>query len=111
MEPATTLERNPELPAEVEIFSPAFGEDSAIPLAPGIETWVAVVPVDSSGNALYTDLLTSSRSPIDNSLLDPGLHLPEITGITLRWSDDGTSIIVNGTSQKMQRPDHTGYTL
>ena len=96
MEPAAVLERNPDLPAAVEIFSRTNSESDrdALPLAPGVETWVAVVPVDSSGNALYTDLLTSSRSPIDNSLLDPGLHLPEITGVTLRWSDDGNSIIV-----------------
>ena len=92
MEPAAVLSRSPELPAEVEMFSATINTDEYLPLSPGTLTWVAVVPVDSSGNAIYTDLETSSRSPIDNSLLDPGLHLPEMTGIVLQWVDEGTQI-------------------
>ena len=94
MEPAAVLSRSPELPAEVEMFSATINTDS-LPLSPGVLTWVAIVPIDSSGNAFYTDLATSSRSPIDNSLLDPGLHLPEISGIVLQWTDEGNQIKVD----------------
>ena len=95
MQPAAVLSRSPEFPAEVEFFSSLEGDDGEpLPLSPGVLTWVAVVPVDSSGNAFFTDLVTSTRSPIDNSLLDPGLHLPEITGVSLQWTDDGNQILV-----------------
>ena len=92
MQPAAELSRSPELPAEVEVFSSDSDAQIALPLSPGTLTWVAVVPVDSSGNAHYDNLETSSRSPIDNTLLDPGLHLPVVTGIVLQWVDDGTLI-------------------
>ena len=95
MQPAAVISRSPDFPVEVEFFSSLEGDDSErLPLSPGVLTWVAVVPVDSSGNAFFTDLVTSTRSPIDNSLLDPGLHLPEITGISLQWTDDGDQILV-----------------
>ena len=95
MQPAAVISRSPDFPVEVEYFSSMDGDDSErLPLSPGVLTWVAVVPVDSSGNAFFTDLVTSTRSPIDNSLLDPGLHLPEITGISLQWTDDGDQILV-----------------
>ena len=95
MQPAAVISRSPDFPVEVEFFSSLEGDDSErLPLSPGVLTWVAVVPVDSSGNAFFTDLATSTRSPIDNSLLDPGLHLPEITGISLQWTDDGDQILV-----------------
>ena len=92
MEPAAVLSRSPELPAEVEMFSATINTDEYLPLSPGVLTWVAIVPIDSSGNAHYDNLETSSRSPIDNTLLDPGLHLPVVTGIVLQWVDDGTLI-------------------
>ena len=56
--------------------------------------WVAVVPVDSSDNAWLTDLNVGQASAVDDSLLDPGLHLPEITGVQALWNEDGTGIIV-----------------
>jgi len=61
---------------------------------PGVMIWVAVVPVDSSDNAWLTDLNVGQASAVDDSLLDPGLHLPEITGVQGSWNEEGTGIVV-----------------
>jgi hypothetical protein len=61
---------------------------------PGVMIWVAVVPVDSSDNAWLTDLNVGQAAAVDDSLLDPGLHLPEITGVQGSWNEDGTGIVV-----------------
>ena len=74
----------------VELTSLSNGQD----IHPGVMIWVAVVPVDSSDNAWLTDLNVGQASAVDDSLLDPGLHLPEITGVQALWNEDGTGIIV-----------------
>ena len=56
--------------------------------------WVAVVPVDSSDNAWLTDLNVGQAAAVDDSLLDPGLHLPEIASVQGSWNEDGTGIDV-----------------
>ena len=63
-------------------------------IEPGVMVWVAVVPVDSSDNAWLNNLNVGKASAVDDSLLDPGLHLPEITGIQAAWNQDGTGITV-----------------
>ena len=62
---------------------------------PGVMIWVAVVPVDTSDNAWLTDLNVGQASAVDDSLLDPGLHLPEISGIQASWNEDGDGIAVS----------------
>ena len=61
---------------------------------PGVMIWVAIVPVDSSDNAWLTDLNVGQAAAVDDSLLDPGLHLPEIAGVQGSWNEDGTGIVV-----------------
>ena len=74
----------------IELTSISDGRD----IDPGVMVWVAVVPVDSSGNAWLTDLNVATATPIDDSLTDPGLHLPEITGVEAIWNEDRDEITV-----------------
>jgi hypothetical protein len=62
-------------------------------LTPGQEVVIAVLAVDSAGNA-HTDGLTTTRAtPIDNGVSDPGAYLDPILGTTVAWVD-GTDILV-----------------
>jgi hypothetical protein len=56
--------------------------------------WVAVVLVDLSDNVWLNSLNVGKAVAVDDSLLDPGLHLPEITGIQASWNEEGTGINV-----------------
>ena len=56
--------------------------------------WVAVVPVDSSGNSWLDNLKTSMIVPINENILDPGSHLPEVSGIITYWDESGTKVEV-----------------
>ena len=76
---------------------------------PGVMIWVAVVPVDSSGNAWLTDLNVGKASAVDDSLIDPGLHLPEITGIIATWNEDRNEITV--TWDESRDAQVVGYIL
>ncbi len=76
-------------------------------IQPGTMVWVAVVPVDSSGNAWTNELNVATSTPIDDSLTDPGLHLPEITGIQATWNEDRTAITV--TWDESRDPQVVGY--
>ncbi len=86
MEPVMIVDRNSELPLIIETLSDGRS------LAPSIMTWVAVVPVDSSGNSWLTNLRTSSIALVDENSLDPGLHLPEVTGVRGYWDSSGSQI-------------------
>ena len=86
MEPVVVVDRNSELPVTIEYLSDGRS------LAPSIMTWVAVVPVDSSGNSWLTNLRTSSIALVDENSLDPGLHLPEVTGVRGYWDSSGSQI-------------------
>jgi len=86
MDPVVVVERNSQLPITIEELSDGRS------LAPSIMTWVSVVPVDSSGNAWLTNLRTSSIALIDENSLDPGLHLPEVTGVRGYWDSSGSQI-------------------
>ena len=55
--------------------------------------WVAVVVVDSSGNA-HIDMLTMvSASATDEGITDPGVYLPDIGKVNAAWFEQ-TSIFV-----------------
>jgi hypothetical protein len=60
----------------------------------GIPIHVAIIPVDSSGNAHRDSLNIGSGKAIDNSGDDPGGHLPDVD-FTARWSEDGAVIEVD----------------
>ena len=80
--PIATLERNPDLPFKITILA------GDLPVLPGQETWAAVVPVDSSGNAIKTDLTVVRAQSVDDNVTDPGNYLPSIEGITLAWVEE-----------------------
>ena len=82
-----SLERAPDLPLVIDVVA-----DDA-PVIPGQAIWVAVVVVDSSGNA-HTDMLTMvSASATDEGITDPGVYLPDIAKVNAEWFEQ-TSIFV-----------------
>jgi hypothetical protein len=76
-------------------------------IQPGTMVWVAVVPVDTSGNAWTSELNVATATPIDDSQTDPGLHLPEITGISATWNEDRDEITVEW--DESNDPQVVGY--
>ncbi len=86
MEPALTLGRDAEMPVLLKTLS------DGQPLAPSVPIWVVVVAVDSSGNYWDNNLQATMISLIDENSLDPGLHLPEITGIRANWNPSGDHV-------------------
>ena len=86
--PAMSVDRMPDLPTNLTQLSDRRG------LSPGVMVWVAVVPVDTNGNAYTDGLLTSNLAPIDDSQVDPGLHIPVVTGVEGGWTDGGSGIEV-----------------
>jgi hypothetical protein len=66
-------------------------------IVPGVMIWVAVVTVDSSDNAWRNNLNVGKASAVDDSLLDPGLHLPQVEGLQASWDEEGTIITVTWT--------------
>ena len=67
-------------------------------IQPDIPIWVAVVSMDSSGNAWTNDLETSMISPVDENSQDPGIHLPEVGEIMAYWDSSGSRIEVIWTA-------------
>ena len=78
-------------------------------IEPGVMVWVAVIPVDTSDNAWYTDLNVGQATAIDDSLIDPGLHLPVITGITATWNEGRDEITVEW--DESNDPKVVGYII
>ena len=76
-------------------------------IQPGTMIWVAVVPIDSSGNAWTSELNVATATPIDDSQTDPGLHLPEISGISATWNEERDEITVEWTQSN--DPKVVGY--
>ena len=85
--PIMTLDRSHNQPILIDILA----EDT--PVLPGMPVTVAVVAVDSSGNAHRDMLITAIATPTDEGVRDSGAHLPDISGINLRWMED--SILVS----------------
>ncbi|HIL65050.1 MAG TPA: hypothetical protein EYG33_02670 [Candidatus Poseidoniales archaeon] len=84
--PIETLGRSPSLPLSIDLLA----HDT--PVVPNMQVTVAVVAVDSSGNAHMANLVTASAISVDDGFQDPGSHLPDIDGISLSWI--GNSILV-----------------
>ena len=82
------LDRNPALPMVIdELFDD--------PLVPGLTVYVAVVVVDTSGNAHMTGLTMAAAAPIDDLGDDPGSHLPTIADLNVEWVSAGSRILVS----------------
>ena len=88
LEPALVLDRTHSGQFLLEALSSGDG------IQPDIPMWVAVVSVDTSGNAWLDDLETSMISPVDENSQDPGIHLPEVSEIMAYWDATGSRIEV-----------------
>ena len=88
LEPVLVLDRSED--GQILLESLSSGER----IQPDVPMWVAVVSVDTSGNAWLDELETSMISPVDENSLDPGIHLPEISEIMAYWDATGSRIEV-----------------
>ena len=103
LEPALTLDRTQWGLTLLETVSGGGA------IRPDIPVWVAVVPVDTSGNAWTDNLETSMISPVDENSQDPGMHLPEVTEIMAYWDPSGNRIEVLWTDS--EDPQVKSYTM
>ena len=78
------------------------------PVMAGIPVHVAVVAVDSSGNAHRDQLNVGAGKAYDNSGEDPGGHLPYVD-FTAGWNDEGTAIEVEW--EVLTRTDIRNYRI
>ena len=85
-DPIAVLNRDAALPLLIE----ALAFDTLV--IPNLPVTVAVVAVDSSGNAHRDNLITATAISVDDGFDDIGEYLPDINGITLEWIGD--SILV-----------------
>ena len=79
--PVMVTESLPEFPLTISLL------EGETPISPELTVWVAVVPVDFSGNSITTNLITASVQSIDNGFANDGSNLPSVEGITLSWID------------------------
>ena len=103
LEPALTLDRTQWGRTLLEKVSGGGA------IRPDIPVWVAVVPVDTSGNAWTDNLETSMISPVDENSQDPGMHLPEVSEIMAYWDPSGDRIEVLWTDS--EDPQVKSYTM
>ena len=103
LEPALTLDRTQWGRTLIETTS------GGVAIQPDIPVWVAVVPVDTSGNAWTDNLETSMISPVDENSQDPGMHLPEVSEIMAYWDLSGNRIEVLWTDS--EDPVVKSYTM
>ena len=82
-----TLERSPSLPLVITDVA------DDVPVIAGQKIWVAVVVMDSSGNAHTNTLTMVSGASTDEGIRDPGVYLPDIAKVSAEW-DDGTDVYV-----------------
>lgn len=62
-------------------------------LVPGQTVVIAVVAVDSAGNAYTDNLETTRATPLDDGVTDPGAYLDPIQGVTAAWVE-GVDVLV-----------------
>jgi len=103
LEPSLVLDRTEWGQVLLEALS--SGEE----IQPDVPMWVAVVSVDSSGNAWLDELETSMISPVDENSQDPGMHLPEVIEIMAYWDASGSRIEVLWTDS--DDPQVESYTV
>lgn len=87
LNPITTLDRSPTLPLVIDLVA------GDVPVIPGQEIWVAVVVMDSSGNAHVDTLTMVSAAATDEGITDPGVYLPDIEKVEAEWFEE-TSVFV-----------------
>ncbi len=77
--PVLVTDREPNFPLSITLL------EGELAISPDSIVYVAVVPVDFSGNAIMTDLVTVSALTIDDGFANDGSSLPSVEGITLSW--------------------------
>ena len=87
LSPIATLSRSPSFPLVIDLVA------GDAPVVPGQEIWVAVVAVDTSGNAHTNQLTMVSAESSDEGVTDAGIYLPDIQNVEANWLED-TGIFV-----------------
>ena len=72
-------------------------------VVPNLPVTVAVVPVDWSGNAIRTDLVTATAISEDDGIAGDGSYLPDIEGIELEWVDGDILVTWDHTTDSSVR--------
>jgi hypothetical protein len=85
--PVLVTDRSPNFPLSITQVAGGFNVN------PQLMLWVAVVPVDFAGNAILTDLFTSSIQSIDNGFANDGSGLPSVEGLVVSWMN-GDEILI-----------------
>ena len=87
LNPIATLDRAPSLPLVIDVIS------GDIPVIAGQKVWVAVVVMDSSGNAHYDMLEMDSAESTDEGITDPGVYLPDIEEVEAEWFEENSIFV------------------
>ncbi len=85
--PTFITDRAPKFPLTISKIAGDFD------VTPQLTVWVAVVPVDFSGNAIMSDLVTASIQSIDDGFANNGNGLPSVEGLMVSWVN-GDMILV-----------------
>ena len=94
LRPSLVVAREQHLPVMLTEFS-AHGDDEATPLVPNRRIYVAVVAVDSSGNAWIDNLASAWIELSDELSADPCPECPDVSGMRASWNAAGSLIEVN----------------
>ena len=100
LKPSMVIDREQHLPILLTTFSartdPILDLDQGdLYLVPNRRIYVAVVAVDSSGNAWVNNLATSWIEIADELSADPCPECPDVSGIRASWNAAGSLIEVN----------------
>ncbi len=87
LNPIATLDRAPSLPLVIDVIA------GDIPVIAGQEVWVAVVVMDSSGNAHVNMLTMVSSAATDEGITDPGVYLPDIEEVEVEWFEENNIFV------------------
>ena len=90
--PIASLDRTPDLPLEIK---EVMGD---LPVLPGMEIWVAVVAIDTSGNAYLDDLTVVSSQAVDDGFDDSGDYMTPVEDLQAVWNDVGILVTWSGTN-------------
>ena len=106
LHPAMVIDREQGLPVLLTEFS-AHGDDEATPLVPNRRIYVAVVAVDSSGNAWMDNLASTWIELSDELSADPCPECPDVSGLRASWNAAGSLIEVNWDN--VEDPKYASY--
>jgi Na+-transporting methylmalonyl-CoA/oxaloacetate decarboxylase gamma subunit len=87
LNPIAMLDRAPSLPLVIDVIA------GDIPVIAGQEVWVAVVVMDSSGNAHVEMLTMVSSAATDEGITDPGVYLPDIEEVEVEWFEENNIFV------------------